>query len=45
MTWAKYARSVASTFAAILSLSPARLAIAIALSGRFSGEMRPRKAR
>jgi hypothetical protein len=31
--------------AAIFSFSPARRAISIARSGRFSGEMRPMKAR
>ena len=45
MISAKYALSAGSTLAAILSLSPRRFAIAIALSGRFSGEIRPRNAR
>ena len=41
----KYPASTASTFAAILRRMPKRLAMEIARSGRFSGEMRPRKAR
>ena len=41
----KVVASAASTLAAILSRMPSRLAMVIARSGRFSGEMRPKKAR
>ncbi len=44
-TDSKYAASALSTFAAILSGMPAWCAIRIATSARFSGEIRPRKAR
>ena len=41
----KYSLSAGSTLAAMRSAIPAALAISMARSGRFSGEMRPRKAR
>ena len=41
----KYSSSTLSTLAAIFSGMPAARAILIARSGRFSGEIRPRKAR
>lgn len=41
----QYAWSTLSILAAIFSGIPARRAMSIARSGRFSGEMRPRKAR
>ena len=45
MRVSKYSRSTLSTLAAIFSGMPARRAIAMATSGRFSGEIRPRNAR
>jgi hypothetical protein len=45
ISWRKWSSSTLSTLAAILSGIPAARAILIARSGRFSGEIRPRKAR
>ncbi len=45
MRVSKYSLSTLSIFAAIFSGMPARRAMEMATSGRFSGEIRPRNAR